>query len=256
MLIRWAEIYAKTEILSPVDRDIWRVIAETSKLTALSRVIELASGKGAFANYLGEKFRCSVEGFEINSEFVDYSNSRAGELGLQSKVKFTKADVNCLDPDTNSYDLSACLGALYIFRERGWNSLVRATKPNGYLVVSEMICKRIPPPKELVGIFFEESNPILTLEDARRWYETRGAEILREETCTSRAWLEYYDLTKEALSKLSRAQPSNAQFQAEVDEARNEDRLFRKYGHDYIDYVTFIMRNSKTRLTLERQSDS
>ena len=243
MLIRWAEIYANTEILSPIDRDTWRVIADTSKIGASSRVIELASGKGAFANYLEGKFQCRVEGFEINADFVDYSNKRAGELRLQSKVAFTNADINHLDPEADAYDLGACLGALYIFRDKGWNLLVRATKPGGFLAVSEMICKRIPPPRELAEVFFEESSPILTLEDARLWYKKRGAEILWEETCTPRAWLEYYDLTREAVSKLSKTQPSNIQLQAEVDEAFKEDRLFRRYGSDYIDYVTFIMRN-------------
>ena len=244
MLLRWSEIYANTEILSPIDRDTWRVIAEISKMSSSSNVIELASGKGAFANYLAENFHCNVQGFEINSEFVEYSKRRAGQVALQSKVTFNEADVNHFDVEPNTSDLGACLGALYLFRENGWKSLVRATKPRGFLAVSEMVCKRIPPPKELAEVFFEENGPISTLKDARRWFTARGAKILREETCSPTAWLNYYDLTRAALSKLSQINPSNMQLQAEVGEALKEDRLFRQYGADYVDYVTFIMQKA------------
>jgi cyclopropane fatty-acyl-phospholipid synthase-like methyltransferase len=96
LLIRWAEIYANTEVLSPIDRDTWRVIGETSGLGARSRVIELASGKGVFASYLAKTFGCTVDGFDINPEFIDYSNNRVRELGIQSRVRFSHSDINQL----------------------------------------------------------------------------------------------------------------------------------------------------------------
>ena len=46
LLIRFAEIYGNSEILNPVDRRSWELIAR--RLTPTSRVIELLSGKGAF----------------------------------------------------------------------------------------------------------------------------------------------------------------------------------------------------------------
>ena len=244
MLLRWSEIYSNTEILSPIDRDTWRVIAETCNLNASSRAIELASGKGAFANYLAENFQCGVDAFEINTEFVDYSNKRADELGLKPKVRFKEADINNLEVMGSAYDLGACLGAMYFFREKGWKVLLRATKPRGYLAVSETVCKKVPPPKELAEFFFEGTGTFLTLEDARKWYETREVEILRLETCSTEAWLKFYDLTRENLSKLSTSQPSNTQLQSEIGEFLREDRLFRKYGLEYVEYLTFIMQKA------------
>ena len=106
MLIRWSTIYANTEILSPIDRETWQIIGETSMLESSSKVIELASGKGAFANFLANSFGCSVEGFDKNQEFVDYSNQRARELGLESRVRFTEVDIDQLELPLIKYDLS------------------------------------------------------------------------------------------------------------------------------------------------------
>ena len=244
MLIKWEDIYANTEILSPVDLETWRVIGDTSRIDPSSRVIELASGKGAFANYLAKNFGCHLEGFDINPEFVDHANRRARELGLHSRVQFSKADVNHVEAVPATYDLGVCLGALYIFRENGWRILSRAVKPGSFLAISDLLCKKADPPKNLVEVYFEEPNQPLTLNDAREWYSSRGAKIVREETCSLEAWREYYDRTRQMLAEIVKENPANTELQLEVEEGFKEDRLFRKYGEQFIDYTTFILQKS------------
>jgi ubiquinone/menaquinone biosynthesis C-methylase UbiE len=241
LLIRWAEIYANTDILSPIDRTTWRVIGETCRLNSSSRVIELASGKGVFATFLARTFGCGVDCYDHNPEFVDYSKNKAEVLGLGSTLSFNNADVKRLEATPGSYDLGACLGALYIFREEGWKVLMRAVRPRGYIAVSDLICKKFPAPKEIMEAFFEEPDQPFTLDETRKWYASRGVEILREVVCSQGAWLDYYDLTKEMLLEVSRRQGQSSELQAEVEEGLREDRLIRKYGKTYLDYVTFIM---------------
>ncbi len=242
MLIRWAEVYANTEILSPIDRETWRQIAETSKIGPSSRVIELASGKGAFGLFLARNFGCKVEGFDLNPEFVEYSNGRTKELRLESRARFVNSDVRELQVTPDAYDLGVCLGALYAFRAEGWERLMRAVKPDGYVVVSDLVCKKTPAPKEVMGVFFEEPGLLSTVQEARRWYTSRGATIVREELCSERAWLDYYDLTKKMLLKIAKSHPATDPVQREVEEGLREDTLLRRYLAEYLDYVTFIMK--------------
>ncbi len=187
MLIRWAEMYANTEILSPIDQETWRTIAETARIDASSRAVELASGKGAFAHYLAKNYGCRLDGFDINPEFVEYSKSRSKQLALDSKVKFTLADPRRLRLPSSIYDLGACLGALYIFREPRWIQLSQSVKAGGYVAVPDLVCKKLTPPKEL-GIFFEEPGEPPTLETIRDWYSSRGMRIVREVECSQQAW--------------------------------------------------------------------
>ncbi len=239
LLIRWAEIYANTEILSPIDSETWRVIAQAAMIGDSSRVVELASGKGAFANYLGKNFGCRVEGYDHNPEFVEYSNRRAAELRLESKVKFNETDVRRLEVARNVYDLGVCLGALYIFREDGWKVLIQGVKPGGFLAVSDLVCTNVPAPKEIMDVFFEEPGQPLTQADSRQWYTSRGVRIIEEVACSQEAWVRYYDLTKQALDQVSKR--GGKELFAEIEEALREDRLVRQYRESFLDYITFIM---------------
>ena len=221
MHIKYSQIYANTEVLSPIDRETWQIIAESSSITRSSRVLELASGKGAFARFLAERFGCRVDGFDANPDFVGYSTRRAGEQGLSSLVDFLCDDVNSLKVEPHEYDLGVC--ALYIFREAGWRVLTEAVKPQGYLAISDIFCKKVPAPKAVMNVFFEEEGNPLTLHDLRRWYTERGFRIFREEECTRKAWLEYYDLTRETFQALAKTHASNDAMQREIAEATKED---------------------------------
>ncbi len=237
-------MYANTEILSPIDSETWRTIGETCRLGSSSRVIELASGKGAFATFLARNFRCKVDCYDHNPEFVDYSKNKAEETGLGRVLTFNKSDVRKLEATPSDYDLGACLGALYMFREEGWKLLTRAVKPRGYLAVSDLVCKKVPAPKEIMKVFFEEPDQPLTLDETRRWYISRDIKILQELVCSQKAWIDYYDLQKEMLLEISKRQDQSNEFHSEIEEELRQDRLVREYRESYMDYVTFIMQKS------------
>jgi cyclopropane fatty-acyl-phospholipid synthase-like methyltransferase len=239
--IGWSEIYANTDILSPIDRETWQVIGQTCKLTPVSRVIELASGKGAFALDVAEKFGCRVDCYDRDSEFVKFSLKRAHDLSLASRVKFTISRVEEIEVETNTYDVGVCLGALYIFRDAGWRVLWNGVKDGGYLVISDLFCKKASPPKGLMEIFFEDEGGALTLDEARTRYIDRGSKILREEECSRAAWLNYYDLTKKTFQALSEKNLDDKEKQQEISEAMREDELVRECGEEYLGYMTFIM---------------
>ncbi len=244
MRISYSEIYANTEILSPIDRETWQVIGQTCKLNSTSRVLELASGKGAFALYLAEKFGCIVDCYERDPEFVNYSTKRAHDLSLNSLVKFTNLRVEEVEVKSGTYDLGVCLGALYIFRDAGWRVLWKGVRQGGYLAISDLFCKKTPPPRDLMEVFFEEEGEPLTLEDVRARYNDKGLRIIREEECSSGAWLNYYDLTSRMFQVLSKKYADDKERRAEIAEAKREDKLVREYGEDYLGYMTFIMQKS------------
>ncbi len=242
MLIRFAEIYENTEVLSPIDRETWAVIGDTCRIDSSSRIIELASGKGAFALHLAKRYGCKADCFDINPEFAHYVVGRAAELGMGSRVRATCSDVKSLKVAEEAYDLGVCLGALYIFREEGWRVLMRSVKPQGYLAVSDLFCKKLPPPEEVKEIFFEEEERgTITLDDARRWYTDRGVKIIREQECSWKSWLEYYGLTQQMLAALARKYRGDEHKLAEIEEASREDKAARLYGEEYLGYNTFIM---------------
>lgn len=59
--------------------------------------------------------------------------------------------------------------------------------------------------------------------------------------CSRESWLEYYDLTRERLLALAEKYRSDKERQAEIEEGLREDELVRRYGEEYIGYMTFVM---------------
>jgi cyclopropane fatty-acyl-phospholipid synthase-like methyltransferase len=191
---------------------------------------------------LAEKFGCKVDGFDLNREFVEYSNRKAAEEGLVSLVSFRRCDINDLKVVDQAYDVGVCLGALYIFRDAGLRALAEGVKAQGCLAISDIFCKKVPAPKAVTDVFFEEKGEPLTLEDLRRVYAQRGFHILREVECSRKAWLEYYNLTREMLDALAIENSSNDAMQAEIAKEIEEDNLIRQYGDEFVGYMTFIMK--------------
>jgi hypothetical protein len=176
---------------------------------------------------------------------VNWSIRKAKEEDLERLVDFRCVDVNQLQAKPNSYDLGVCLGALYIFREAGWRVLTEGVRPSGFLAVSDIFCKKSPAPKEVMDVFFEEEDDPHTLDSLHQWYSERGMNIVHEEECSRKSWLEYYDLAAEMHDKIAEENASDDGILEEVAKERSEEQLIRKYGQEFVGYMTFIMRRSK-----------
>src|SRR5579863_7029771 len=55
-------------------------------LTAQSRVLDIASGKGTSALFLAERFGCEVVGVDYGSQNVEQSSAAASARGLDKRV--------------------------------------------------------------------------------------------------------------------------------------------------------------------------
>ncbi len=107
------------------------------------------------------------------------------------------------------------------------------------MAVSDLVCRKVPAPKEIMDVFFEEPSQPLTQADSRQWYTSRGVRIIEEVACSQEAWAKYYELTKQALDQVSKR--GGKELFAEIEEALREDRLVRQYREPFLDYITFIM---------------
>ena len=60
-------------------------------LTPESRVLDVASGNGASAFYIAERFGCRVVGIDYSARNVEAANAAAVAKGLADKVRFSRA---------------------------------------------------------------------------------------------------------------------------------------------------------------------
>jgi len=88
------------------------------ELTPASRVLDIASGKGASALFLAERFGCDVLGIDYSGQNVDQANAAAVDKGLDARVRFQQGDAEKLAVDDGAFDAIVCECAFCTFPDK------------------------------------------------------------------------------------------------------------------------------------------
>lgn len=118
-----------------------------------SRVLDVASGKGATALFLAERFGCHVVGIDFSDQSVGDASQQAFARGLSSLVRFERGDAEGLPFSDDSFDAIICECAFCTFpdKTKAAREFARALCPSGRVGLSDLT--RGPAlPKELDGL--------------------------------------------------------------------------------------------------------
>jgi ubiquinone/menaquinone biosynthesis C-methylase UbiE len=87
-------------------------------LNSKSKVLDVASGKGASAIYLPERFGCEVVGVDYSEQNVRQAMEAAAAKGPASRVRFEQADAERLPVESGSFDAIICECAFCTFPDK------------------------------------------------------------------------------------------------------------------------------------------
>jgi arsenite methyltransferase len=109
-------------------------------LTPESRVLDAASGKGASAMFIAQRFGCAVAGVDLSTQNVAHANAEADRLGLAGRVSFRVGDAERLPLDDASVDAVICECAFCTFPDKhaAANEFARVLKPGGRAGLSDI----------------------------------------------------------------------------------------------------------------------
>ncbi len=122
-------------------------------LTADSRVLDIASGKGTSALFLAERFGCEVVGIDYSGQNVEQASAAAAAKGMDSLVSFRAGDAERLPASESSFDAIICECAFCTFPDKpaAANEFARVLRSGGGIGLSDLT--RGPTlPKELDGL--------------------------------------------------------------------------------------------------------
>jgi arsenite methyltransferase len=122
-------------------------------LTEQTCVLDAASGKGASALVLAQRFGCAVVGVDLSARNVEDAAAGAGRLGLADRIRFEVGDVEQLPLDAASVDAIVCECAFCTFpdKPRAAREFARVLKPGGRVGLSD-ITRAAGPPGELADL--------------------------------------------------------------------------------------------------------
>ncbi len=129
------------ETLHPGGFDLSKRIGELVQFTPATHVLDVSSGKGAFACLYAREFGSRITGLEFNPHFVDLARKRAQEEGVADKVEFKTGDSRKLPFPDNEFDVvvNECAVGLTAINapQRVLDEMVRVTRPGGTIVIHE-----------------------------------------------------------------------------------------------------------------------
>jgi ubiquinone/menaquinone biosynthesis C-methylase UbiE len=87
-------------------------------LTAQTRVLDIASGKGTSALFLAECFGCEVLGIDYSEQNIEQANAATAAKGMATRVRFREGDAERLPVADSSFDAIICECAFCTFPDK------------------------------------------------------------------------------------------------------------------------------------------
>jgi ubiquinone/menaquinone biosynthesis C-methylase UbiE len=114
--------------------------ASDLELGRSSRVLEIGSGSGGPALHLVRSTGCELVGIDFNAEGVANANRLAGEVGLESRARFVRADATQpLELDSESFTALLSVDAINHLggRDRIFAEWLRVLRPGGRVLFTD-----------------------------------------------------------------------------------------------------------------------
>lgn len=128
-------------------------LAGMLRLHADSTLLDVASGKGASAFAVAERFGCRVVGIDLSAASVAEANVEAAARGLDGRVAFHVSDAENLPFAPASFDALLCECAFCTFpdKAKAASEFARVVRPGGAVGLSDLTRQDGPLP-ELDGL--------------------------------------------------------------------------------------------------------
>jgi ubiquinone/menaquinone biosynthesis C-methylase UbiE len=137
------------EVLHPGGYDLSKRIGEVADLRG-KNLLDVASGRGAFACYYAKNYGTRVTGIDINPEMVRSAEARARKDGVGDTVGFRVGDALALPFEDNTFDtvINECAVGLTSDPQQCLKEMVRVVKPGGDILIHESTWLRQIPAAE------------------------------------------------------------------------------------------------------------
>ena len=162
-------------------------------LSPETKLLSVACGGGELELYLCEKYGCAVTGVDASSDGISKAKTKTTSRGLESLASFEVGDVENLRFEGEMFDVVFCSGALCAFLEKGPLEFHRVLKPQGKVVILEVIWLQDDIPKEANEYWTNGGKyQVLTLAGHCQVFQDQGFSILLSETYHEPSWWEVF----------------------------------------------------------------
>lgn len=128
------------DVFHPGGLALTRHLGQVLGLSAESRVLDVACGRGASAVQLAKKFGCHVTGVDYGKENIAAAEGHAAESGVSHLTAFHQGDADGLPFAEGAFDavISECSFCTFPDKPAAAREYARVLKPKGQLGLTDM----------------------------------------------------------------------------------------------------------------------
>jgi ubiquinone/menaquinone biosynthesis C-methylase UbiE len=167
-------------------RDLWQWL----RVTAETRVLDVACGSGGPAVFMAESTGCTVTGIDVNEAGLEAAQEAARARGLEQRASFLRADANEPLPFADaSFGAIVCVDAINHAHDRGMvlREWERVLVPGGRLAFTDPTVITGPVSNEEIAIRASIGYFVFTaVGDDERLLRSAGFDVLHVADTTER----------------------------------------------------------------------
>ncbi len=208
------------------------------------RILDIGCGKGAPTLELARLSQGEITGIDTNQSSLDKFKTRIKEAGLSHRVKTVNASMFNIDLPDRSFDIIWSEGSIFaIGFVRGLKEWQRLIKPNGFLVVHEMVWLEANPPQPMRDYWKKIYPEIGTVEDNLASIVRSSYKLVDHFKLPDNIWwIEYYGSLEGRVKRLKQKYRKDADAMSILNKEEQEIELYKKYSRWY-GSAYFIMQN-------------
>lgn len=159
--------------LGSIPTDISGLLSEYTSISASSRILDLACGKGAVSIFLAKALGCQVKGIDLLDDFIAVAKNQAKGLNLSNLCRFAVGDINEAINTEKGYDV-VILGAAGDVLGTPVETIVKlkkTVKSKGFIVIDDA---------------YVEPNSTIDYYTREHWmgcFQKAGVRLLGEKGC-------------------------------------------------------------------------
>jgi SAM-dependent methyltransferase len=239
----FAVIESEHDIQNPTSPEKVRLLGERMRLTAESKVLDVASGRGGPAMILSETFGCHVTCIEKADEFDEAARRRVRERGLEGLVTLVHQDAHDFHCEDEAFDAAMCLGATFIWG--GLSGSLDALKPTvragGFLAVGEPYWRVWPLPEgDLIDQDWQEG--FVTLEATVERVRAASLEPVAIIDSSLDDWDRYESLHWLAAEEWVDANPDDPDAEGIRSSAKHDREAYLRWQRDLLGWAIVVGR--------------